>query len=75
MVEPMIGNGCYRRTRADAYRPAGWLEAVALPGTEDLGASAVEFPVKFIRSADRAFFRVGSAHASSLPRSPGPDAC
>lgn len=32
----------------DVYRPAGWPEAVAPPGSEDWESTAVGFPVKFI---------------------------
>lgn len=40
-LELVNGNGCYGPAMADAYRPAGWPEAVAPPGTEDWEATAI----------------------------------
>jgi hypothetical protein len=53
-IEQASGNGWYRAVMAEAYLPAGWPEAVAPPGAKDWERSAVEFPVKFICSADPA---------------------
>jgi hypothetical protein len=52
VLEQTYGNGCYRRPMRDVYLPTDWPEAVAPPGSQDWEASAVEFPVKFICSAD-----------------------
>jgi hypothetical protein len=40
-LEQVSGNGCYRRPIGEAYLPAGWLEAVAPPGSQGWEASAV----------------------------------
>jgi hypothetical protein len=40
-VEQVSGNGCYGLAMGDVYRPAGWPEAVAPPGSEGWESTAV----------------------------------